>query len=86
MAGPDSPSVGFVRTKDLENNVELYRYGQEAMAMVAENVPKNTQKSYMPKIKEWEVRTIFPRKSNDNAANKASRISAQKRILPTVVR
>lgn len=60
MAGNENiSSVGFVRAKDVENNVELYRHSQEAMAMIAQNVPKNTQKAYTARIKEWEVRTNF---------------------------
>jgi hypothetical protein len=40
---------------DIDNRVELYRHGQEALALTYTTQPKNTQKSYSAIQKEWEV-------------------------------
>lgn len=46
----------LVRQQDLNNNVRLHQFGQEALALIHANRPKNTAKNYDPKIKEWDVR------------------------------
>lgn len=41
-----------VQNQDLENNVRLYQYGQQALALAQENRAANTSKNYDPKVKE----------------------------------
>jgi Centromere DNA-binding protein complex CBF3 subunit, domain 2/Transcriptional activator of glycolytic enzymes len=37
----------------LDNNVELYRHGQEALEIALRHMNENTRKAYEPKQKEW---------------------------------
>lgn len=39
-------------------NAQLFRYGDEALADARTNRPKNTNKTYGPKQKEWAVSII----------------------------
>jgi hypothetical protein len=41
--------------RDIENDVELHRHGQEALALIYTSQPKNTLKSYSLLQKEFEV-------------------------------
>lgn len=47
------------RQRDMDNDVELFRHGQEAFQLIEENRPKNTKKNYEAKFKEWDVRSNF---------------------------
>jgi hypothetical protein len=51
--------------RDIENDVELHRHGQEALALTYTCQPKNTLKSYSPAQKEWEVSSnLYPGRTN----------------------
>lgn len=41
--------------RDIDNDAELHRHGQEALALTYTDQPKNTLKSYGPAQKEFEV-------------------------------
>jgi hypothetical protein len=42
----DAPQALGESQHDIDNRVELYRHGQEALALTYIAQPKNTQKSY----------------------------------------